>query len=143
MATHRHPSPEVSRYCEGRGFSSLVCRGGFDYLLESWTRTVAAVEGGYWLSFDEYLNDMDSRNIIDELPTYASDDEWAGVETMLPPLDARFHAATRQVDACIWGECNEEKYGYRPDRQWWYYRAPADMSRVADRDRWAARGYGT
>ena len=101
MATYQHPSPDVSRYCEQRGFSSCVRDGGFDYLLDCWAKTVAEVETGYRGLFDEYLNDMDARKIIDELATYASDDEWAQVEALLPHLDERFCAATRPVEVCI------------------------------------------
>jgi hypothetical protein len=136
MATHRPPSPDVRRYSEEQAFSRLVCEGGFDYLLNRWARTVTAVEGGYRSLYDEFLNDMDARRIIDALATYADDDEWAGVEAVLPSLDARFLAATRPVETCVWGERNVAKYGYRPDRDWWYYRVPQDLSRVTDRGRW-------
>jgi hypothetical protein len=136
MATYQRPSPEVRRHCEDCGFSSRVCEGGFDYLLDRWTKIVAAVEEGHSLYFDEYLNDMDARKIIDELGTVASDGEWAAVEAVLPSLDARFLSATRPVDTCIWGERNVAKYGHRPDRDWWYYRVPLDLSRVGDRERW-------
>ena len=136
MATYWRPSPAVSRYCDQRGFSSRVRDGGFGYLLDRWTKIVAEVEAGYRSLFDEYLNDMDARRIIDELTTRASDDEWAEVEAVLPSLDARFHAATRPVDSCIWGEHNAAKHAYRADRDWWYYRVPKNLDRVSDSDRW-------
>lgn len=136
MATYERPSLDVRRYCEERGFSSRVCEGGFDYLLERWTKIVAAVEEGYRLCFDEYLNDMDARKIIDELATYASDGEWAEVEDLLPSLDDRFHVATRPVEVCIWGEGNAAKHGYGADRDWWYFRVPTNLERVGDRGRW-------
>lgn len=136
MATYQRPSPDVSRYCEERGFSSRVREGGTWYLLDRWTKIVVEVEAGYRGLFDEYLNDMDARAIIDELATYASDDEWAEIEAMLPSLDDRFQAASRPVQVCIWGEHNAAKHGYRADRDWWYFRVPANMQCVEDRDRW-------
>lgn len=135
MATHLRPSPEVSRYCEQRGFSSRVREGGFGYLLDRWTKIVAEIEAGYDGLFDEFLNDMDARKIIDELATHASDEEWDLVDAVLPSLDARFFAATRPVETCIWGERNLTKYHYRTDHDWWYYRVPVDLSRVCDRGR--------
>lgn len=135
MATYQRPSPDVSRYCEQRGFSSRVREGGFGYLLDRWTKIVAEVETGYRGLFDEYLNDMDAREILDELATYASDGEWAEVEARLPSLDDRFRAATRPVDLCIRGERNAAKHGYRPDPDWWYFRVPTNLERVADRRR--------
>jgi hypothetical protein len=136
MATYQRPSPDVRRYCEERGFSSRVCEGGFDYLLDRWTRILTAVEEGYRFSFDEYLNDMDARRIIDELTTHAIDEEWAAVDAVLPALDDRLRAATRSVEVCIWGERNAAKHGYRADREWWYFRVPTNLARVGDRGRW-------
>jgi hypothetical protein len=126
----------VIRYCEQRGFSAGVREGGFDYLLDRWTKIVARVETGYRGLFHEYLNDADARKIIDELATYASEDEWGRVEAVLPSLDARFHAATRPVDPCIRGEHNAAKYCYRADRDWWYFGVPVNLEHVADRGRW-------
>ena len=136
MKLYRPPSRDVRQRCEERGFSRHACEGGFDYLLQRWTKIVASVESGYRLLFDEYLNDMDSRKIIDELATYASESEWDDVEAALPSLDNRFFAATRPTSACIWGEHVAIQRGYRPDRDWRYYRVPSDLSQVPDRDRW-------
>jgi hypothetical protein len=135
MATYQRPSPDVSRYCEQRGFSSRVREGGFGYLLDRWTKIVAAIETGYRGLFDDYLNDMDARKIINDLATYASDDEWGEVEALLPSLDERFHAATRRVEVCIWGERRAGQHGYRADRDWWYFRVPVNLKRVGDRGR--------
>lgn len=71
-----------------------VREGGFGYLLDSWAKIVAEIETGYHGLFDEFLNDMDARKIIDELATHASDEKWEAVEAVLPSLDARFFAAT-------------------------------------------------
>jgi hypothetical protein len=110
--------------------------GGFDYLLDQWALTVRLVEKGYPRLFDEYLADLDTRQMIDELATYASDEEWADVEAVLPLLDERFLKATRRVECCVWGEHNAAKYGWRVDREWWYYRLPTDVSRVLDPEYW-------
>jgi hypothetical protein len=136
MFSYPRPSPDVSRYCHERGFSPRVCEAGFGYLLDCWTKIVAEVEAGYRGLFDEYLNDVDARRIIDELASYASDAEWAEVEASLPSLDGRFHAATRPVEVCIWGEHNAAKHGYRADRDWWYFRVPTNLEHVGDRGRW-------
>src|SRR4051794_25739360 len=124
MAAYQRPSSDVSRYCEQRGFSFHVRDGGFGYLLDCWTKVVGEVETGYRGVFDGFLNDVDTRKIIAELATYASDEEWAAVEAELAALDGRFIAATRPVERCIWGEHNAAKHGYRPDCDWWYYHVP-------------------
>jgi hypothetical protein len=105
-------------------------------LVASWQKVVAAICAGYNGLFDEYLNDMDGRRIIAELRPLASDSERTQVAALLPSLDAQFLEATRPTDSCIWGEHNAAKYGYRSDQDWWYYRIPANLSRVEDPGQW-------
>jgi hypothetical protein len=126
----------VRRYSEARGFSRNVCEGGLDYPMRRWRDIVAAVEAGYRLTFYEFLNDLDARRIIDELATHASDDEWADIEVALPSLDERFMKATQPVNASLYGATDEQKSEYRPDRNWYYFRVPADLSHVRDRIKW-------
>jgi hypothetical protein len=127
-----NPSPAVREYCKQRGFAEFVCEGGVDRLLRSWSFTVAEIEKGYALTFDDYLNDMDARSIINELLPIATEGERAKVEACIPALDNRFRLATRLVEGCIWGRKNAAKYNWLPDRDWWYYRVPTNLSRVGD-----------
>jgi len=96
---------------------------------------VAHVEEGYNGIFEEYLNDMDARRITNELLPIASDEERARAEAVVPGLDERFFKVTVPVDSCIWGGKIAANYGYRPDRDWWYYRLPIDVSRASGFDR--------
>jgi hypothetical protein len=73
---------------------------------------------------EEYLNDMDGRRIIHEVWPLASAEQVAFYQSRLEEADKRFYAATVPAEACIWGETNEAKYGYRPDVDWRYYRVP-------------------
>lgn len=130
------PSPSIRQYCKRRGFSSRVCESGFDYLLDGWQDVVARICAGYNALFDEYLDDMDGRGIIAELLPLASDSERAQVAALLPALDAKFLEATRATDSCIWGEDNAAKFGYSREQNWWYYRLPANLTRVEDPGQW-------
>ena len=136
MARYRRPSAQLRRHLEKRKAGKCLREGGFDFLVEHWRLTGTLLQKGYPRLFDEYLNDLDTRQIIDDLATYASDEEWADVEAVLPSLDERFAGLTRRVDYCVWGEHNAVKHGWRPDRNWWYYRLPMDASRVLDPERW-------
>lgn len=136
MSTGDGPSPAVRELATQRGFSSNVRDGGFEYLLRVWRSTVREVEVGYSALFDEYLNDMDGRKIIDALLPVASESERQKVTTEVRQLDARFFAVTRPVDDCIWGADNARKHGYTRQRDWWYYRVPTDLSRAEYSDQW-------
>ena len=136
MPRYQPPSADVRRYCEERGYSSNVRNGGFHYLTESWRRTVALVEAGYPLLFYEFINDLDTRRIIDELAAHASDEKWKDVEAVLSSLDQRFLKATRPVSVCLYGASDEQKSQYQPVRDWYYFRVPTDLSRVPDPGGW-------
>ena len=98
--------------------------------------TVQEVVGGYTASFDEYLNDIDGRRIIDELLPLADATERAMVEASLPALDGSFIKATLPTSSCIWGEDVAQEHKYQPGRDWWYYRIPSNLDHVEDIDAW-------
>jgi hypothetical protein len=106
------------------------------YLLVVWEHVVGEVNDGYRALFDEYLDDMDGRRIIDELLILVDDAERAELEVSLAALDDRFFKATDPVDSCIWGEAAAAKQGYERNRNWWYFRIPTNLSSVEDRDEW-------
>jgi hypothetical protein len=135
------PSPTVRQYCTQNDLSERVCSGGIEYLVDNWQRIVTGIVDGYTGLFDEYLNDMDSRRIIYELVPLADEIERGIVAASLPALDGDFFKSTRSTNSCIWGEDVAAKSGYRPDRDWWYYRVPTNLSRVEDPDAWPRPGH--
>ena len=104
--------------------------------MHGWQRTVGDVVEGFTGLFDEYLNDMDRRRIIDELLPLADDTERRMVAASLPALDDDFFKATLLTSSCIWGEDVAEKHEYHPGHDWWYYRIPSNLGRVEDPDAW-------
>jgi hypothetical protein len=131
-----NPSPAIREYCTRHGFSERVRDGGLDYLLHGWQLTVSDVVEGYTGLFDEYLNDMDGRRIIDELLPLEDATELRKVEASLPALDDGFIKATLPTSSCIWSEDVAQKHKYQPGRDWWYYRIPSNLGRVEDPDAW-------
>lgn len=130
------PSRPVREYCIQRGFAERICNEGLDYLVETWKRTVDEVLEGYRGLFDEFLNDMDGRQIISELMQLGSEEEGTRVLEPLASLDQSFFKVTQAIDVCIWGENQAAKHGYDPQQNWWYYRVPENLDSVEDRDAW-------
>lgn len=130
------PSQPVREFCKRSGFAEQVCNGGLDYLLGSWRRTVHRIVEGYRGLFDEYLNDMDGRRIINELMPVASEAERARSVELLSTLDNSFLDATLACEACIWGDDQAAKHGYDRNRDWWYYRLPKILDFVEDQNTW-------
>jgi hypothetical protein len=105
-------------------------RGCVEGLVASWERVAIGVAQGdpAFVSRDEYLNDMDGRQILREclqrFPTLIRADLAQRVEK----TDHDFRAATVETERCIWGEENETSHGYTRANDWYYYRKP----RLAD-----------
>lgn len=90
-----------------------------DRLIDSWQRAVEQVERGYDLTFDDYLNDLDGREMIRRLLPRGKKPP-----ARLVRADRRFRAATRKVTTCVWGEKNRRKHNWTPAANWWYFALP-------------------
>ncbi len=98
-------------------------------LVERWAQVVEEIERGYALSFDDYLNDLDLRQLIARsvrnVPPGARE-QLEPLRAQLTALDTRFVAHTEPTPECVWGEANAEDEGWSPSGEWWYYRQPMD-----------------
>src|SRR5262245_9236159 len=76
-------------------------------LVERWGQVVEELEHGYSLTFDDYLNDVDLRQLIARalrrVPP-AVRDQFGELRDSLQALDARFLTATVQTEHCVWGD---------------------------------------
>lgn len=98
-------------------------------LVERWGQIVDEVERGYALTFDDYLNDMDLRNLIARtlraMPP-GSRDQMSDLRDQLVAFDTRFGEFTESTEQCIWGDANAAEEGWSRDAEWWYFRQPMD-----------------
>jgi hypothetical protein len=118
-------SPDRLReFLERHGASPKVVAGGLEVLLRGWEQTVAAVEAGYALTFDDYLSDVDGRQLLAQALEVASAEQAARITDRLTALDERMRAAVEPVRRCVWGHIVEEEEGWSPERNWWYYARP-------------------
>lgn len=127
----------VRRFLERRGSPRHVVEGGLEGLLAGWEATVAAVADGYRLdTLDDYLNDLDGRQILDEALAIAPRAEGVRLQGRLDAADARFRALVIPAAHCLWGDRAATEHGWRADRNWWYWsrprRAGAALSREID-----------
>ncbi len=114
----------VHTYLMSRGCSPAVVRGGLSGLLEHWTKIVTTTERGHDQSLDEWLNDMDLRDILAGALAAAAPRERRASAVGLDEADARFHATTEPCP-CLWGEEIASNNSWRPEWQWWYFRRPS------------------
>lgn len=120
-------SDPVQDYLERRGCSRQLIEGGLDGLVTRWERIVDEVVRGYGLSIDDYLNDMDLRDIVDGALGAATEKQSAALRGRMAAADEQFLAAT-VVTRSLWGEIDADdpldEEALDPERSWWYFRRP-------------------
>jgi hypothetical protein len=113
----------VRRYLEERGCDEMRIAAGLDGLVERWAEVVDAVQRGYDLTLDDYLDDMDGRDILVGALAAATEKEREAASVLVDHADQLFLAATRPCGP-VWGPAVAEEDHHDPDRQWWYFRCP-------------------
>ena len=106
------------------GASEAVVQGGLDVLLSGWERTVAAVESGYPGDYEDYLGDLDGRQLLAQALARVSAAQAEAISERLRGLDERMRAATVPVARCLWGMIVADEEGWSPENNWWYFAKP-------------------
>jgi hypothetical protein len=117
----------VADFLRARGCSAHVVDGGLAGLLARWAATVEELGAGYRWTFDDYLNDVDARQILEEALAHAGDEERAAYAAALAVLDERADAWLSAPAECLWGDAAARANGWSPERQWWYFRRPLEL----------------
>ncbi|MBV6521725.1 MAG: hypothetical protein MNPFHGCM_01869 [Gemmatimonadaceae bacterium] len=114
----------VRQYLIARGCADFVVEGGLAGLVDRWETTTDSIERGYHGLLDEYLNDMDLRDILEDALDVAAMPDDAPLRRRVSLADARVRRATV---ACgpIWGREVAESETMDPALQWWYFVRPA------------------
>jgi hypothetical protein len=123
----------VYTYLISRGCAPLVVRRGLDGLLEQWSAIVQAAERGRDESLDEWLNDMDLRDILAGALAAAAPRDRRAAAGRLDDSDARFLAITTP-SACLWGEDVARTNRWHAEWQWWYFRRPTTLGPILRED---------
>jgi len=121
----RETEAAVRAFLERRGGDGRLVSNGLDALLSSWEGVAEALEKGYPLdTLDDYLNDMDLRQILQEaLQSVPAARPLAA--TRLDRADAKVRALLVPHRECLWGERLERSRGWTAAREWWYFMRPA------------------
>ena len=119
------PPPDPSQaYLKSRGLPQHIVVGGLAGLLDRWGEVVATVQTGYPLTLDDYLNDMDLRQLIDDALPHASMRGHKQALVRLYQLDEDVRPHLAPTDRCLWGTKAEAQHGWTPEHNWWYFSVP-------------------
>ncbi len=114
----------VSDFLKERGCPAHVIRGGLTGLIESWEATLESVEKGYGLGLDDYLNDMDGRQLMEEALGIAPEKDKKKFTDRLRQADARMKKLLVPAGKCLWGDEVAESEGWSTRKNWWYFMKP-------------------
>ena len=114
----------VGEFLRKRGCPEHVITGGIEGLTEKWEEVVRSVEEGYSLGLDDYLNDMDGRQLIDESLRIAPAEDKRAYLKRIRQADAKMQWLVKQAGKCLWGEETARREGWEAEKNWWYFSIP-------------------
>ena len=118
------PDDPVTEYLAERGVASRLVEGGLAGLADRWEAIADALEDGYDLTLDDWLNDMDLRDILAGALAVAPDAARTAVSAQVAEADRRFLTGTLPTGAPLWGEEIAAEEGHDPATQPWFFRRP-------------------
>ncbi|WP_421997248.1 hypothetical protein [Reyranella sp.] len=99
--------------------------GDLRELVEQWARfTADLAENGYSFDLDNWLNDVDVRELVLEALPMFGREEMGELGLALEQADRTFMAATRAFRKCVWGTATAARERWTPEKNWWYFRTP-------------------
>ena len=116
----------MREFLRARGCSDRVVADGLKGLVADWERIAESVHEGYPLdTLDDYLNDMDLRELIAEALAAVPTPPRGAIAVRLTAADARIRAALVPAGRCLWGEAIAMRRGWSAAHEWWYFMHPA------------------
>ena len=94
-------------------------------LIDQWATFANDLERqDYNFDLDNWLNDVDVRELILEALPMFSREEMGDHALKLDEADKAFQAGTREFKKCVWGGGTAKKEKWTPQKNWWYFRTP-------------------
>lgn len=118
-------SEAVREFLSERGLAEEIVAGGAEGFVDRWEQAAREAERErYPFGIEDWLNELDGRQLLHELHAAMPDALPASLAARLEDADQRVRAATEVAAACLWGESLAKRMGWRPAREWWYWRSP-------------------
>jgi len=122
----------VRSYMKSRGASSHVVDAGLSGAVARWQSIANSVDG-YDFTLDEWLNDMDLRDIIAGALRVAGAEVQRSIAGQLEQADDTFRNATVATGP-VWGSKVAASHSHDPARTWWYFRIPRNPGETLKSD---------
>jgi len=124
----------LREFLRSRGCPDPVASAGLAGLIEDWDRIAGEIETGYKLGLDDYLNDMDARELIAAAIAAVPKVLTPTLRRKLDAADHRARAVLVPAGRCLWGPRLAAANGWDAEGHWWYYMKPAKRGPELSRD---------
>lgn len=119
------PADPVAAFLRDRGLADEIVSEGAEGLVARWEQAARDAERErYPFGIEDWLNELDGRQLLHELATRVPAALPAGLAARLAEADARLEAVTVTAGACLWGDSLAARMGWRAAHEWWYWRTP-------------------
>ncbi len=118
----------VRDYLRETGCGEHAVQAGLEGLVESWEKAVRSVEVGYRLGLDDYLNDLDARELIEESLAVATPSQREQYAERIDRADGLMKSLVEPVNQCLWGDEIAVEEGWTTEKNWWYFSRPLNAS---------------
>jgi hypothetical protein len=107
-----------------RGCAEHIIQGGLRGLVENWEGVVESVKKGYHLGLDDYLNDLDGRQLLEEALAIAPKEQREKYLERVHRADELMKTLVKPAGKCLWGDEVAETEGWTEGKNWWYFTRP-------------------
>jgi len=118
------PNDPVREFLRRSGAPYSVVAQGLRGLVENWERVVNQVVQGYNLTFDDYLNDMDGRQLLANALELAPEEIRNAFLPRVYDADRRIRLNLVSAGGCLWGGIVAEEERWSEETHWWYFERP-------------------
>jgi hypothetical protein len=118
------PNDPVREFLRRSGAPYSVVTQGLRGLVENWERVVSQVAQGYNLTLDDYLNDMDGRQMLANALELAPEEIRNAFFPRVYDADLRIRLNLVSAGGCLWGGIVAEEEGWGEETHWWYFERP-------------------
>lgn len=124
----------IVAFLEKRGCPDYIVREGLKGLVVRWENAVHSVASVYGLGLDNYLNDMDTRQLIEEILAAGLGEGEIELRRRIEAADAHLRQLVRPFPQCLWGNETARTEGWTPAKNWWYFTFPLHPGEELRRD---------
>jgi hypothetical protein len=117
----------VETLLRARGCPTRIVEGGIAGLAEDWEGVVASVTAGYKLGLDDYLNDMDVRQIIEDALALAGPSA-RRLAARVAAADEKLRQLVAPAGRCLWGDALARRNRWTVEKNWWYFTRPRESA---------------